>query len=183
MAGYARGTSAQRKGVATAAAYNCDDAETCVRCVELLEPLLDDPDQGIREKAGEFLREPEVLRSPTGRRLAVVYAGGQEFTRHPFWLVEAIRKHQDSLVPLAPVFDAVCGRLAADLADPARRGDHRAWVDLERFFPLTLRLYEQAEQGRDVQLRNRCLDWWDRLLEARLGGAAQALGELDAGAA
>ena len=163
VAGYVRGSAAQRKGVATAAADNCDDAALGVRCVELLEPLIDDSDEEVREKAGEFLRERGVLRSPAGRGLAVRFAAGQEFARHPYWLVEALRRHQDSLVPLATFIAAVCGRLAADLADASRRGEHWDRFELDRFAPLILRLYEQAEQARDVRLRNSCLDWWDRL--------------------
>jgi hypothetical protein len=182
VAGYGCGTDAQRKGVAMAAAQNCDDADACVRCGELLEPLVDDPDEGVREKAAEFLRESKVLRSPTGRRLAVLYAAGRQFLRHPSWLLDALRQHPDSLVPLRPVFDAICSRLADDLADATRRGEYRGWLDLQRFAPLLLRLYEEAEQGRDVQFRTSCLDMWDRLLESRLGGAVQVLSELDAGA-
>ena len=40
----------------------------------------------------------------------------------------------------------MCVRLAADLADPVRRGDYQAWIDLEQFFPLIPRLYEQADR-------------------------------------
>jgi hypothetical protein len=182
VAGYACGTAAQRKGVAMAAAQNCDDAALVVRCGELLEALIDDPDEAVREQAAQFLSEPSVLRSATGRRLAERFAAGLEFPRQPHSLVEALRRHPDSLVPLAPVFEAACGRVAADLTDAVRRGEHqRNQFELDRFAPLILRLYEQAEQARDAALRNRCLDWWDRLLQARMNGTIQLLGDLETG--
>lgn len=73
-------------------------------------------------------------------------------------------------------------RVAGDLADPARRDQLQGGYALNRFVPLILRLYEQAEQVGDTRLCTACLDWWDRLLEARMGGAAQVLGELEAAA-
>ena len=177
----ARGTPEQRKGVARAAAYNCGDSADVSRCVELLGGLIDDPDEKVREQAGEFLRQTGVLRSPDGRRLAGQFVGSREFGRHPSWLVDALRRHPDSLIPLAPVIESVCVRVAGDLTDPTRREQLQGGYALDRFVPLILRLYEQAEQVGDTRLRTACLDWWDRLLEARMGGAAQVLGELDAG--
>jgi hypothetical protein len=177
----ARGTPDQRKGVAQAAAHNCEDPAAVARCVELLGGLIDDPDEEVRAQAGEFLRRSGVLRSPEGRRLAEQYAASQDFGQHPSWLVEALRGHPDSLIPLAPVMEAVCIRVAGDLTDPARREQLQDGFALDRFVPLILRLYEQAEQIGDKRLRTACLDWWDRLLQARMGGAAQLLGNLDAG--
>jgi hypothetical protein len=178
----ARGTPHQRKGVARAAAHNSDDPAVVARCVQLLGGLIDDPDEKVREQAGEFLRQTGVLRSAEGRRLAGQFAGSQEFGRHPSWLVDALRRHPDSLIPLAPVIEGVCIRVAGDLGDPNRREQLQGGFALDRFVPLILRLYEQAEQVGDRRLRTACLGWWDRLLEARMGGAAQVLGELDAGA-
>lgn len=79
------------------------------------------------------------------------------------------------------MFDAICNRLATDLSDSVRRRDVQSGFGFDRFVSLLLRMYEQAEQVRDVRLRNECLDWWDRLLEARMAGPIQILGDLDAG--
>jgi hypothetical protein len=183
IAAYPWGTPAQRKGVARAAAHNLDEANLATRCGELLAALIDDPDDGVREQAGEFLHRPNVLRSPAGHQLVARFAVSREFGRQSFWLVQALRRHPDSLAPLTPIFEAVCGRLAADYSDRNRRADSRDGFALDEFMPLILRLYEQAEQIRDSRVRNACLDWWDRLLEARMGGVVQILGDLDASAA
>jgi hypothetical protein len=74
----------------------------------------------------------------------------------------------------------VCRRLATDLSAGSDRGG-RDSAELDRFVPLLLRLYEQAEQARDLHLRGECLDWWDRLLEAQVGGAVESLTQLDHG--
>src|SRR5262249_35381361 len=152
------------------------------RCVEMLDRLIDDPDDAVRKQAAEFLLRTDVLRSPEGRRLAERFAGSREFGRHPSWLVDALRRHPDSPIPLAAVIEGICARVAGDLPDPTRREQLQGVFALDRFVPLILRLYEQAEQVGDTRLRASCLDWWDRLLEARLGGAARVLGEMDAGA-
>jgi len=141
--------------------------------------LIEDSDDDVREQVSEFLQRPNVLRSSATRQLAVRIAA----SRYSSLLVEALSRHQDSLIPLAPVFDAVCGQLTANLVDAGRRGERQDGLALDRFVPLILRLYEQAEDARNSGLRTKCLDWWDRLLEARMGGSMQILGDLEAYAA
>jgi hypothetical protein len=174
------GTPAQRRGVARAAAHNCGNPKRLVRCVELLGQLIDDSDEGVRKEAGEFVRQDGLLRSAEGRQLASAFVAGREFGREPMGMVEALRRHTDSLIPLAPVMKAVCLRVAGDLSDLTKRAELQGGYALDRFVPLILRLYEQAEQVSDGILRSDCLDCWDQLLEARMGGTAQILGELDA---
>jgi len=177
---YVYGSSAQRLGVATAAAHNCHEPTLSARCCELLSVLMDDPDVGVQDRLTEFLRQVDVLRQPAMRPVAIRFASSLGFARHPSWLIESLRSHPESLIPLAPVFEAICDRLVTDLASVSRSRVNRIGFDLARFVPLVLRLYEQAEQVRDWRLRDACLDWWDRLLEARMGGTGQLLGELDA---
>jgi hypothetical protein len=179
-----RGIPGQRRGVAMVAAHNASNPELVVRCAELLGGLIADPVQEVREQAGEFLRHENALLTPAMRQLAVRFISTPEFLRHSHWLVEAIRTHPEGLVPLTPVFEAVCDRLADRFGQgrgTAASDDRSDGFDLNRFVPLILRLYEQAEQARDTQLRNTCLDWWDRLLEARMAGAMQVLSDLETG--
>ena len=173
------GTPAERKGVATAAAHNCADAVFAERCAALLGGLIDDPDEGVREEAVKFLLAPAVLRTPAGRGLAARFAASKKFARHSSWLAHAIRGCPDSLIPLTPVFEAVCDRGLATLVAPLG-SEPRAFFAMDEFVPLLLRLYEQAEQQADSSLRGKCLDWWDLLLEVRMGGSLQLTGDLDA---
>jgi len=180
------GTTAQRIGVAMAAAHNSGEQELIEKCGDLLRVLIVDPDSGVREQASEFLRQEHVLRAACMRDMARQFVGIPEFGKHSYWLVEAIRNHPETLVSLTPVFEAVCGRLPIMLGherDQATQGgnDQGDSFDINGFVPLILRLYEQAEQVKNTPLRDTCLDWLDRLLEARLGGAMQVLGDLEAG--
>lgn len=179
---YLVGTAAQRVGIATAAAHNCDDARASDRCASLLSELIDDPEDAVLEAVAVFLREDGVLRIPALRDLTIRYVNGPCFAKHPVWLVEAIRNHPDSLIPLADVFSAVCARLSTDLSDLTRDGRSSNSYELTRFIPSLLRFYEQAEQVNNLTLRAMCLNWWDRLIEARTPGALNLMASLDAGA-
>lgn len=178
--GYRTGSAAQRKGVATVLAHNCADPVLTTRCSELLKPLVVDPDGEVRGEAAQFLREPQVLRLAPARAVLERFVSTPGFEQHSLLLVEALRRHPESLIPLASVFAAICNRIVDNGPAAAREAGNRDHFDFDRFVPLILRLYEQAEQTRDRPIRNTCLDWWDRLLEARLGGARQLLAELDA---
>jgi hypothetical protein len=178
---YLLGSKAQRLGVARAATHNCDDGRVADRCGALLVELIDDPDEDVQAAVAEFLREEAVLRAPVLRDVAIRFVARPGFAAHPSWLVEALRRHADSLLPLAPVISAVCGQLATHPSVASQDRGGLKSVDLDRFVPLLLRLYEQAEQARDLRLRGECLDWWDRLLEARIGGAVESLTRLDHG--
>lgn len=178
---YLTGNAPQRAGVATAAAHNCDDPRASDRCASILTQLVDDPDESVLDAVSVFLRQEGVLRIPALCDLAIRYVNGPCFAKHPVWLVEAIRNHPDSLIPLAAVFSAVCARLSTDLNALTRDGRNSNSFELTRFIPSLLRFYEQAEQVNNLTLRGRCLDWWDRLIESRTPGALNLMASLDTG--
>src|SRR5205807_1221365 len=125
-----------RRGVAMAAAHNCADTKIAARCAELLSELINDPDEEVQKVVAEFLRDENILRTAAIRELAVRFAAGPGFVRHPIWLVEALHRHPDSLIPLAPIFSTVCGRLTTDMTRVAQdRGDRNSF-ELDRFVPL-----------------------------------------------
>jgi hypothetical protein len=149
----------------------------------LLSTLIYDSDEEVQKLVAGFLRRKNIFRKPALREIAVQWVGRPGFAQHPGWLVHALRQHPDSLLSLAPLFSAVCERLATDMARVAQDRRARYSFELDEFVPLLLRLYEQAEQERNRDLRNDCLNWWDRLLEARIGAAHELLSKLDLGTA
>ncbi len=172
------GSVAQRLGVAKVAASWWDDAMFRSRCVTLLERLVNDLDDKVREEAVCFLRHPGFLCSEEGRALTLKFVGSREFARDPSAFVRAIRNHTGSLLQLDDVMEAVCQQIAGALLDSSRRDQlldsHRTYG----LIPLLLRLYEQAEQANDTATRTRCLDWWDAMLQARLGESVNVLEQL-----
>lgn len=52
---------------------------------------------------------------------------------------------------------------------------------LHDFFPLLLKLYEQAEEAGESGLRDECLDHLDELLSNGFPGAGRAVEQLDRG--
>lgn len=178
---YVRGNPAQRLGAARAAAHNCVDETLVERCVSLLDTLIHDADPAVQEVVVDYLRGENPLRYPAIREFTLRYISGPSFPAQPIWLLDALHKYPDSLIPLAPIFGAICGRLASDLADTVRARSSRNSYDLDRFVPLLLRLYEQSEQAQDFGLRTECLNWWDSLLQSRIGEAINMIERIDQG--
>jgi hypothetical protein len=175
---YRVGTPAQRKGVAEVAADWLEDERHRSRCVGLLPALLDDDDAGVRRSASGFLScgvfdalgIPELVRTFVHTR-AFHDQGGR--------FLHVLRQYPGSIVGYADALLEACDVFATALADLSRDRRHRLAGDAHFSSPLVLRLYEQAQDTRDAAIQARCLDAWDRMLEARVGSAAASLDRID----
>jgi len=173
------GSANQRKGVAEVAAQSIADEQLLAGCVELLPLFFDDSDPQVREAVSAFLRQDRVLTKEQISKMAGAYVVSQAFRDDPADLLEALRRHDGSLVPFADVVFAVCHEFMGPLATGARDLREGLAYDVTLIPPLLLRLYEQAEQSGRRELQGRCLDSWDGLLRARLGGVRDLMAALD----
>ena len=85
-----------------------------------------------------------------------------------------LKQHVRSLVPFASCVLEVCRNLVT-----ARKAErHKSFWQVEYYLaPVLLRLYEQAPEGS--QVRERCLDAWDLLLQARVASAVSLTTKLE----
>ncbi|WP_029631335.1 hypothetical protein [Zavarzinella formosa] len=177
-----RGTAAQRTGVAAAAAGGIGDRRRTTACADLLRELVDDPDEKVQEAAARAFCNVSDADEPEVLDLAIRFAAGPGLASRPFWLMDFLTHHAGSLVPLADLVFAVSRRLSGDLSpamsDPANRHAH----EFANLPPVVLRLYDEAEQAGNEEVRTQCLDWWDQLLAARLHGVREVIHRLDSGA-
>jgi hypothetical protein len=150
-------------------------------CAELLPLFFDDPDQPVRRAASTFLRQDDVLGNQAVAALSVRFIRTQAFQDDPREILEALRRHRGSLVPMAMVVFAVCDLFAGPLAGGTRDIREAHAYDITLVPPLLLRLYEEAEQTAHRDLQVRCLDSWDNLLKARVGGIRELMHSLDGG--
>jgi hypothetical protein len=173
------GSADQRRGVAEVAAQSVVEDRFVPGCIELLPLFFDDPDREVREAAATFLRHGGVLGNQATAALAADYVRTQAFRDDPTDLLEALRSHGGSLVPFADLVFAVCEAFAGPLAGGTRDMREGLAHDITLVPPLLLRLYEQAEQAGQKGFQTRCLDSWDNLLQARVGGVRELMRSLD----
>ncbi len=63
----------------------------------------------------------------------------------------------------------MCDQFVGPLRDASRDMSQGIMHDLSQFVPMLIRLYEQAEEGKETEIVNRCLDAWDAMFEQRVG--------------
>jgi hypothetical protein len=172
------GTEPQRLGAARVAGALADSADHQAGALRILAELLkDESDQVLRactdafhgihldafEQAGQFLE---------------VYAASRAFKCYPTVLLHRLRSHSGDIRPFAACILTVCESLAERREHAPDETQSMSWEAGYYLPPILLRLYEQAPNGS--RLRKRCLDAWDRLLEARVLSAMDLTKSLDA---
>jgi hypothetical protein len=120
-----------------------------------------------------------VHRNQAISALAAGYVPAQAFRHDATGLLEALHSHDGSPVPLAGLVFAVCEAFAGPLAGWTRDLREGSANDIPLVPSLLLRLYEQAELTGRKDLQNRCLDIWENMLQARVGGSRELMRSID----
>jgi hypothetical protein len=158
------GNKAHRKGVVSACHALVD--EQCDQLIlDLLLKFFDDDDADVAKEAGNvFGRSEYFFSSAFAPQLALRFVESRAFELTAQSLTFALQRHSGDLSRFVDSIDKIVQRFTGASLErlAAERKLSRAIYDLP---PILLRLYEQAEGARCRELRNRCLDFWDRLLE------------------
>ena len=91
------------------------------------------------------------------------------FSDDPSALVFTLHEHTGSLLQFSDVVFAVCQQFIGPLSDATRDPARGAMHDLSMMLPTLIRLYEEANEKRDMRVANKCLDILDTIYERRLG--------------
>jgi hypothetical protein len=162
------GRPALRRGVAKVAAGLLGEARFAERAKDALLRLADDDDPTVAREVAQGFGELDMNRMQEDRNAWTTFARSKAFQAEPSPLLWALREQSGNLLPFSECLLAV----GESFAEAARF----AGISHE-LVPLLLRLYEQAKH--DVEIHQRCLDLWDRLLERRVGDAVSLTEELD----
>ena len=163
------GTLAQRKGVAQVASQFLPEKEYSEKCQELLAPLLDDPDSEVRQETGRAFYDAKLLSVPGYDRFILKYTKTKAFADDPSVLLGVLKDYSGSLISVAEVILNICEQFGGPFRNGFRDTARGLFGATSELIPLLLRLYEQAQDHQDMNLRTRCLDAWDQLFEARIG--------------
>jgi len=169
LAGCRSGNVSQRKGVAQVAAHFMSRQEYIDKCIGLLSPLLDDPEQEVRHECVGVWNNSESLKISAMPPFAEAFVQSWTFADEPGWLLLALNDYEGSLLPYSECIVGMCRVFSDSLADATRTLATRLAHDASYLPLLLLRLYEQAGDASQVDIRNKCLDAWDVLFESRVG--------------
>ncbi len=125
--------------------------------------------------ATELMRDRDILNSDWGPQIAQDILAGHGFEDACFRVLSGLKDLEGPLAPYAEALLVLVQRLAA--CEPEEIREHY-W----RFTELPsvlLRLYDEAETKESHDLRELCLDAWDRLLESGVEGTLRQLELID----
>lgn len=173
------GTVPQRKGLAQIAADFAVKPEYFDKCRTIIEKLKDDPEGDVRQLLLPLVRTIGILQFPEGVTFVQSFVDSQAFRDDPTALIHGLEEYSGSLLPFSDVLFSMCDQFVGPLRDASRDVSQGIIHDLSQFVPMLIRLYEQAEEGKQTQIVNRCLEAWDVMFEQRVGVVyelAQAMG-------
>lgn len=173
------GSASHRKGVAMIVAHNVTDAKCGMKSREVLMQLLDDSEQQVREQALAVFRCDDVLECKDVEPLVTHYVSSKAFQDDPTEMLHSLDDYKGSLIPYRHTLFAICDALSGELATDSRSIATRIGHEADRIPTLLLRLYEQAQGKGLIDVQDRCLDTWDRLLESRVGTTRGLIEKID----
>ncbi len=167
------GNVPQRKGVANAASLLFHDNRYSKTCVELLRQLMNDPEKEVRDELRKVFRNHDLIDDPEYSAFIKTYISSKSFADNPDSFIRSLKDITGSLIPVAEAVFAVCEEFSTTLKEKSR--------DMGSIYPhmaseissVLLRLYEQAQDSRDQRIADRCLNFFDILLENRVGRAIE----------
>ncbi len=174
------GSEAQRQAAAEVAASAAQHPEYFSYCASIIRRLVDDECKDVRRAAMQVFRLDDLMANEGASRLMRDVVASRAFRDGPFPLLWALKGLSRLADHSGAVLD-VCDTFAGDLADESRDGRTGIAGDSGTVSELLLRLYGEAADASASDLRSACLDRWDRLLQARVGRADEALQRIDSG--
>jgi hypothetical protein len=170
------GSARVREGVASALAHAVADECANPNAIAKLSTFFEDPEKNVRAAAASFFRSDGAFEAAATPSLAQQFATSAALDDNMDDLLTGLEHYAGELKPYAGAVFAMADRLVGPLAAEARDHQTRRPFDADLLAKVLLRLYEQAEQDRE--LRQRCLDAWDSLISQRIG--LDALRHIDA---
>jgi hypothetical protein len=172
-------TIAQRLGVAYVAGHWLHDEQVRPACSKLLIRLFSDEHVDVRKAAAQFLNLDNVVELLDGTDVL------REFAERPVLIdatdkfFRAMKEHRGSLLMHAGALLSACSGIAKAAAGRHEQNGPQFGWEFHYVPGVLLRLYEQAEQAGDGDVRRRCLDAWDAFLAAGADVTRELLSGID----
>jgi hypothetical protein len=165
------GSIAQHKGIKTAAAHFLADAQYAERCKNLLEFLLEHSDNEIRKEIQFSVLRNSFLENPEYQKFILKCIESMTFEDRFNDLIYDIKNIKGSLLRLKDIIFKAAWQL---LTINGQENIHYAASELSS---VLLRLYEQASE--DEEIREDCLELWDRFFEQNIGSTRELLYKIE----
>jgi len=134
---------------------------------------MNDPEKEVRETLDELFKKQDYLSDVAYVELVKSYIKSKAFADDPDSLVWGLTNFCGKLDLISESVFAVCERFPCFFKENEGKTDLRLSFRADEMFSVLLRLYENAQDEKNSQIANRCLDMWDLMLEKRVGRVAE----------
>jgi hypothetical protein len=165
--------------MAEVAGQSAWESETADARLKLLPAFFDDNDKDVRHAATLVFWKDEPWQDDRLIALALQLVKSRAFAEDPTPIIHGLSDIKGSLLRCEAVIYAVADQFAGPLAIAAQDISQGVAADVPEVYKLLLRLYQQAQDLRKRDVQVACLDRWDSLLRAGVGGYRDAEGILD----
>ena len=166
-----------KNGAASVFSHLITDSKYFMKVNPYLLSLLNDEEEEVRQKASAFFRSDNLFALPDVLFFLKECIHTLAFSDHSDGLLYNFKKYMGSLLQFSELIFEICSALVGPLYQQFQEGHGRAYWAVAEISPILLRLYEQAENNPDI--RNRCLDSWDKLFEKRIGVVRDLMRDID----
>ena len=105
------------------------------QAIEILLPLLDDPDDDVRNEAGRIFRSHDLLSRPGMLAFLQAYIRSRSFCDSQWHVMHVLKEHAGSLLPLADLVMGIVEMSAGPLLEASRDPTNRPSHDLSEIAP------------------------------------------------
>lgn len=163
------GSLNQQIGVAETLGQATLKNETKGRGLPLLPEYFSSGNKDIRAKMRELFSQDSTWENPNAKDLITSLIKTQTFLDDPTHVIRNLNSLKTPLIPWADTVFAVADQFAGPLAKDAQDIRQGFSFDVPELFKLILRLYQQAQDTRNIEIQAACLDRWDALLLSGVG--------------
>jgi hypothetical protein len=164
------GSAPQRKGVAVALSRIAHHQRFLRKCTAGLLQLADDDDKEIRRQVTTLFLYDDFFDIEGAREFLGDYVSSQSFSDDPSPVIHCLERHKGTLAAYWSSMSIIIQSLLKAWTSNENRSIRFDWAATHYIVPLTLRLYEQENDG---PMREGCLDFWDEMLRFRICTGAE----------
>ena len=149
-------------------------------CLDNLSGFLNDVDDRVLDAAARIFFQESILSTAEIHDFVISFVNSAAFQRDPSAFLGQLREYEGSLIPYADAIEAAVSQLSGPtLANTTQSLANRQGMAGNDISTILLRLYQHSERDNNTDLRSRCLDHWDSLLQEGVGTGQDVLDRLD----
>jgi len=135
------------------------------KCTVALLRLATDANDEVRRQVNTLFLYDDFFEIDGASEFLAGYLNSRSFNDDPSAVIRCLERHKGTLAAYWSSMSIIIQSLLRAWTSNENRSVRFDWAATHYIVPLTLRVYEQANDG---PMREACLDFWDEMLRLRI---------------